>query len=329
MSVTATRCAAGCHRSSGVFCVPDSGVLEDAFLWNSMGMHTCSVWLSNTHIRVDFPNRSCQILFVCVLCRHRRSISCEAHWFGSFVVICQSKKIKDLVPPWTQKPYLYLLPHPLHQFGLLLLLPPLKNMSLCCLCLEELSPSLKFDHASASASSWISCFRRCISWSNCTRSCSNRYRSCSNSNLRRISACLSVSGRPTWCSSPLSLPLLAPLSLSILFVCISETPGISLPSSADLLDYVIWQLRNATRGYLNSPMSHSCCLMRNKSLLIAALQCHCWCTQQCWRHCYHWALLKWSPTVISDRVDSVLGLITCQTTNLGWSWSSTERDVMW
>jgi len=24
-----------------------SGVLQDTFLWNSMGMHTCSVWLSN------------------------------------------------------------------------------------------------------------------------------------------------------------------------------------------------------------------------------------------------------------------------------------------
>jgi len=33
---------------SGVFCVADSGVLQDTFLWNSMGMHTCSVWLSNT-----------------------------------------------------------------------------------------------------------------------------------------------------------------------------------------------------------------------------------------------------------------------------------------
>ena len=33
---------------SGVFCVADSGVLQDAILWNSMGMHTCSVWLSDT-----------------------------------------------------------------------------------------------------------------------------------------------------------------------------------------------------------------------------------------------------------------------------------------
>jgi len=33
---------------SGVFCVADSGVLQDTILWNSMGMHTCSVWFSNT-----------------------------------------------------------------------------------------------------------------------------------------------------------------------------------------------------------------------------------------------------------------------------------------
>jgi len=32
---------------SEVFCVADSGVLQDTFLWNSMGMHTCSVWFSN------------------------------------------------------------------------------------------------------------------------------------------------------------------------------------------------------------------------------------------------------------------------------------------
>jgi len=34
---------------SGVFCVADSGVLQDAILWNSMGMHTCSLWFSNMH----------------------------------------------------------------------------------------------------------------------------------------------------------------------------------------------------------------------------------------------------------------------------------------
>jgi len=34
---------------SGVFCVADSGVLQDTILWNSVGMHTCSVWFSNMH----------------------------------------------------------------------------------------------------------------------------------------------------------------------------------------------------------------------------------------------------------------------------------------
>ena len=32
--------------------------------------------------------------------------------------------------------------------------------------------------------------------------------------------------------------------------------------------------------------------------------------------------------MISDRVNSVLGLITCQTINLGWSWSSNRRGVI-
>jgi len=35
---------------SGVFCVADSGALQDTFLWNSMRMHTRSVWLSNRHL---------------------------------------------------------------------------------------------------------------------------------------------------------------------------------------------------------------------------------------------------------------------------------------
>jgi len=38
---------------SGVFCVADSGVLQDTFLWNSMGMHTCSVWFSNSKHLVE------------------------------------------------------------------------------------------------------------------------------------------------------------------------------------------------------------------------------------------------------------------------------------
>jgi len=36
----------------------------------------------------------------------------DAHRFGSFVVVGHNGWIKDLVRPWTKKPYLYLLPHP-------------------------------------------------------------------------------------------------------------------------------------------------------------------------------------------------------------------------
>ena len=42
---------------SGVFCVADSGVLQDTILWNSVGMHTCSVWFSNndkTRVKSSF-----------------------------------------------------------------------------------------------------------------------------------------------------------------------------------------------------------------------------------------------------------------------------------
>mgnify|MGYP007080394802 CR=1 FL=1 len=47
MSVTATVLLDVMDLSE-VFCVADSGVLQDTILWNSMGMHTCSVWFSNT-----------------------------------------------------------------------------------------------------------------------------------------------------------------------------------------------------------------------------------------------------------------------------------------
>jgi len=50
--------------------------------------------------------------------------------------------------------------------------------------------------------------------------------------------------------------------------------------------------------------------------------------RQCWCHCYRWASLKGSLRVICDCINSTLGLITCQTTNLGWSWSSSRRGVM-
>jgi len=48
-------CATGVMDLSGVFCVADSGVIQDAFLWNSMGMHTCSVWFSNNMLGVRDP----------------------------------------------------------------------------------------------------------------------------------------------------------------------------------------------------------------------------------------------------------------------------------
>jgi len=218
------------------------------------------------------------------------------------------------------------------QFGLLLLLLlPRKNMNFYCLHLRESSPSLYFKSSTmrASTSSWISCIKSWRFQSICACSCSNCCRSCSNSSLRRSSSCLSISGWLTLCLLPFSLASLAQLSLFILFVYIAETSWISLLSSANLLDYVLWHRRNATWVYLNSPMSHSCRLTQNKSPLIAVLQCHCWCTQQCWHHCYRWALLKWSPTETSNRIDSALELITCQTTNLGWSWSSRKRGAMW
>jgi len=36
------------QHTPAVFCVAHSGVLQDTFLWNSVRMHTCSVWFSNT-----------------------------------------------------------------------------------------------------------------------------------------------------------------------------------------------------------------------------------------------------------------------------------------
>jgi len=45
-------CATGVMDLSGVFCVAYSGVLQDTFPWNSVGMYTCSVWLSNTQTPV-------------------------------------------------------------------------------------------------------------------------------------------------------------------------------------------------------------------------------------------------------------------------------------
>jgi len=48
---------------SGVSLVADSCVLQDTFLWNSMGMHTCSVCLSNSFLPLHF----CSHLLHCFL----------------------------------------------------------------------------------------------------------------------------------------------------------------------------------------------------------------------------------------------------------------------
>jgi len=37
----------------------------------------------------------------------------DPHQFGSFVVVGRNEWFKDWVRPWTKKPYLCLLPHPL------------------------------------------------------------------------------------------------------------------------------------------------------------------------------------------------------------------------
>jgi len=51
---------------SGVVCVADSGVLQDTILWNSMGMHTCFVWLSNTLMQCsELPAKTELMLYKC------------------------------------------------------------------------------------------------------------------------------------------------------------------------------------------------------------------------------------------------------------------------
>ena len=53
---------------SGVFCVADSGVLQDAILWNSVGMHTCSVWFSNRDSMTtvwDQPQEGSSLVLFC------------------------------------------------------------------------------------------------------------------------------------------------------------------------------------------------------------------------------------------------------------------------
>jgi len=57
-------------------------------------------------------------------------------------------------------------------------------------------------------------------------------------------------------------------------------------------------------------------------------QWHCECAQQCCCPCCHWDLLKGSHIVISDRIDIMLGLKSCQTANPGWSPMRGKRGVM-
>jgi len=57
---------------SVVFCVADSGVLQDTFLWNSMEMHTCSVWLSNTLLQCSELVAKTELMLIAnvVPCQH-------------------------------------------------------------------------------------------------------------------------------------------------------------------------------------------------------------------------------------------------------------------
>ena len=50
---------------SGVFCVADSDVHQDATLWNSVGMHARSMWLSNRQDQdCDLPPQLQQPIFL-------------------------------------------------------------------------------------------------------------------------------------------------------------------------------------------------------------------------------------------------------------------------
>jgi len=66
---------------SGVFCVADSGVLQDTSLWNSMGMHTCSVWLSNTLLQCSELAVKTELMLIAnvIQCHHRgyRAVTCQ------------------------------------------------------------------------------------------------------------------------------------------------------------------------------------------------------------------------------------------------------------
>jgi len=66
---------------SGVFCVVDSGVLQHTILWNSVGMHTCSVWLSNTLLQCSELAAKTALMLIAnvVPCHHQayRAVACQ------------------------------------------------------------------------------------------------------------------------------------------------------------------------------------------------------------------------------------------------------------
>jgi len=66
---------------SGVFCVAESGVLQDAILWNSVGMHTCSVWLFNTLLQCSERALKPELMLITnvVPCHHwaHRAVACQ------------------------------------------------------------------------------------------------------------------------------------------------------------------------------------------------------------------------------------------------------------
>jgi len=74
-------CAIGVMDLSGVFCGADSSVLQDTFLWNSMGMHTCSVWFSNTLLQCSELAAKTELMLIAnvVPCHHRvyRAVTCQ------------------------------------------------------------------------------------------------------------------------------------------------------------------------------------------------------------------------------------------------------------
>jgi len=76
MSVTATVLL-DVMDLSVVFCVADSGILQDTFLWNSVRMHTCSVWFSNTTVLLAMVVESSRVFHavdsVTLQVTHRRT----------------------------------------------------------------------------------------------------------------------------------------------------------------------------------------------------------------------------------------------------------------